>query len=114
MYPKGSPILEEVIEDIPVEVREVIDNKVQVRIDTISRTRFQQKVKQIRRQNVFTGEIELVSIGLEDLGDSEKTIQIQLRVGDETMTKAVCSGCYENIRESAENLFTLLSNLKSF
>lgn len=114
MYPKGSPIMEEVTEYIPVEIKEIVDNKVQVRIDTVARTRLQQKVKQIRRQNVFTGEIELVPIGLEDLGDSEKTIQIQLRIGDETMTKAVCSSCYENIKETAENLFTVLSNLKSF
>jgi len=115
MYPQGAPILEEIIEEVAAEVHEPgEDGKVNIRIEKFPQRRLVQKTKKLRRQNVFTGQIEHVDVGLEDLKGVQKTFQLQLKLGDEVVTKAVCPGCYEkHVRPVAEELWQIMAKLRS-
>jgi ABC-type xylose transport system substrate-binding protein len=115
MYPQGTPIMEVVEDEVQVEVHEAgKDGKVNVRFDKQKRQRWVQKTRKMRRQNVFTGKVEEVEVGLEDLGNTKKTFQLQLKLDDETITKAVCPACYKkHIQPLAEQLWRALEKLRS-
>jgi hypothetical protein len=115
MYPQGTPVMEEAEEQVQVEVREVgADGNVTVRYEAQPQRRWVQKTRRLRRQNVFTGKVEHVEIGVEDLGGVLKTFQLQLKLDDETITKAVCQSCYKrHIQPLAEQLWQALEKLRS-
>jgi hypothetical protein len=115
MYPQGEPVYEEVHDHVDVEVHEPSpDGKVNVRIEKHPRRRFVQKTYKMRRQNVFTGHVEHIDVGAEDHKGVHKTFQLQLKLGDEVLTKAVCLACYEkHIMPLAEKLWQELAKLRS-
>jgi len=115
MYPKGTPVFEERMEEFPVEIKETdADGKLNIRVENHTRKFLVQKTRKIRQQNIFNGEIEHVDVGLEDYHDVRKTVQLQLRIGDEHLTRGVCSSCYKKIEPIVEQLWDILAKLKSF
>jgi hypothetical protein len=115
MYPQGIPVYDNVTVHHPVEEKTVVDGKVVITPKLMAVEEQHQRIYKMRRQNVFTGDIETVDVGLEDYGDVKKTVQVQVKLGDETMTKALCQKCYnKHVQPLAEKLWEVLAALRSF
>jgi len=112
MYPTFEYVMQEVEEKIPVEVKEIVDGNLQVRMDYQIQKRLVQKTRPQRRQNVFTGKIEVIDVPV-TITKIPKTVQIQLKLGEETITKALCPRCYEKFKEQAEKFWQELERLRS-
>lgn len=115
MHQQGSPLLDEVVDRVPVERKAVVDGKLQVSVETVERRRMVQRTRKIRRQNVFTGEVESVDVGATDADSApDRAVQVQLRMGEESLTRALCPSCYATVSPLAEALWKVLEGMRSY
>lgn len=112
MYPVGTPVMEDKVEKVPLQTASVKeDGTTEISVSTVDRNYKMQKTRPLRQQNPFTGEIDVIQTGVFDYGTAEPTVQLQLRMGDETISRALCRSCYESkFKKAAEELFLSLEN----
>ena len=118
MNPPSEQVFEDVTEMIQVPVKQVVKDKngnESVK-ETIQDTPVTKKVPvmtKIRRQNPQTGKIEFVEVP-KIRYQKPKTILVQMRIGDETIQKDFCEGCYKAmIAKKAESLWLFLEKIES-
>lgn len=101
---------DEVEVSIPVKVLK--DNAV---VESVQKQKVKKLVPEtvkIRRQNA-SGDIEQVEIP-KLIFEKEKTVILQLRVGDENIQKDFCQACYKkHLSEDVNNLWLKLEQIKS-